>query len=201
LLGDKDSSQRPRRRTNSAAETGAETRQWLAIPKPSKSENGTTESIPRQPSRPKERERPARRASRRERALQSKLARAREEVAAQKRQIAKMQEVLDEFETANGASPSKRTAKAPPKRASKPPPKRPAKPRKPKGDLAGKPDLNEVTFEELRGLGLSVTQSARMIAYRDVRGGFGSIDELNGIPGLSRETLAKLNDQLSVSST
>ena len=32
--------------------------------------------------------------------------------------------------------------------------------------------VNGATFEQLRGLGLSVTQSARMIAYRDVRGGY-----------------------------
>jgi competence protein ComEA len=60
----------------------------------------------------------------------------------------------------------------------------------------GRLDLNEATFEELRGLGLSVTQSARLIAYRDVRGGYRSLDELEAIPGLSADTRADLRVQL-----
>jgi DNA uptake protein ComE-like DNA-binding protein len=59
-----------------------------------------------------------------------------------------------------------------------------------------KPDLNSATFEQLRDLGLSVTQSARLIAYRDVRGGFESVDELDEIPGLPKETRQALSDQL-----
>jgi DNA uptake protein ComE-like DNA-binding protein len=58
------------------------------------------------------------------------------------------------------------------------------------------PDLNSATFEQLRDLGLSVTQSARLIAYRDVRGGFESADELDEIPGLPKETRRALSDQL-----
>ena len=61
-------------------------------------------------------------------------------------------------------------------------------------------DVNEATFEELRGLGLSVTQSARMIAYRDVRKGFESLDEINEIPGLPKETRAELRNRLTLSS-
>jgi DNA uptake protein ComE-like DNA-binding protein len=62
----------------------------------------------------------------------------------------------------------------------------------------GKPDLNSATFEQLRDLGLSVTQSARVIAYRDVRGGFESADELDEIPGLPKETRRSLRDQLPI---
>jgi DNA uptake protein ComE-like DNA-binding protein len=64
----------------------------------------------------------------------------------------------------------------------------------------GKIDLNVATFEELRNLGLSVTQSARMIAYRDVRGGFQSLDELDDIPGLSSETRRDLKGRLQLGS-
>jgi DNA uptake protein ComE-like DNA-binding protein len=61
-------------------------------------------------------------------------------------------------------------------------------------------NLNESTFEELRDLGLTVTQSARVIAYRDVRGGFASLEELDEIPGLSKETRSDLRKRLSLSS-
>jgi DNA uptake protein ComE-like DNA-binding protein len=56
--------------------------------------------------------------------------------------------------------------------------------------------INDVTFEELRELGLSVTQSARLIANREMRGGFGSLDELDRISGFSSETLADLKRAL-----
>ena len=59
--------------------------------------------------------------------------------------------------------------------------------------------LNDATFEELRGLGLTVTQSARVIAYRDVRGGFESLDELAEIPGIPKETRTDLRNRLTVS--
>ncbi|HEX3562676.1 MAG TPA: helix-hairpin-helix domain-containing protein [Solirubrobacterales bacterium] len=63
----------------------------------------------------------------------------------------------------------------------------------------GVPDLNEASFEELRNLGLSVTQSARVIAYRDVRGGYQSLDELDEIPGLPKETRMDLRKKLTLS--
>jgi hypothetical protein len=59
-------------------------------------------------------------------------------------------------------------------------------------------DLNSASFEELRGVGLSVTQSARVIAYRDTRGGFGSLDDLAAVPGFSRETISSLRLQVEV---
>ncbi len=74
-----------------------------------------------------------------------------------------------------------------------------AKTRRGKRD-SDKLDLNQATFEELRGLGLSVTQSARVIAYRDVRGGFESLDELAEIPGIPKETRSGLGERLSLSS-
>jgi DNA uptake protein ComE-like DNA-binding protein len=63
---------------------------------------------------------------------------------------------------------------------------------------SGGPDVNEVSFEQLRELGLSVTQSARVIAYRETRGGFDSLDELDEIPGLPKDTRDTLKGLLSI---
>jgi DNA uptake protein ComE-like DNA-binding protein len=60
----------------------------------------------------------------------------------------------------------------------------------------GELDLNEASFEDLRELGLSVTQSARVIAYRDTRGGFDSLEELDEIPGLPRDARQALMSRL-----
>lgn len=59
-------------------------------------------------------------------------------------------------------------------------------------------NLNGATFEELRGLGLSVTQSARVIAYRDSRGGYASMEELDEVPGLSAKTRGSLRAHLKL---
>ena len=60
----------------------------------------------------------------------------------------------------------------------------------------GELEVNDVSFEQLRELGLSVTQSTRMIAYRETRGGFDSMDELDEIPGLSKEARETLKTLL-----
>jgi DNA uptake protein ComE-like DNA-binding protein len=63
----------------------------------------------------------------------------------------------------------------------------------------GKPiALNEATFEQLRSLDLSVSQAARLIAQRDQRGGFTSLDELDGLYGMPREVIVKLRERTSV---
>jgi hypothetical protein len=64
----------------------------------------------------------------------------------------------------------------------------------------GRRDLNGATFDELRSLGLSVTQSKRLIAYRDARGGYASLDELDEVPGLSKATRAELRSRLKLGS-
>jgi DNA uptake protein ComE-like DNA-binding protein len=64
------------------------------------------------------------------------------------------------------------------------------------GSKDGELGVNDVSFEQLRELGCSVTQSARVIAYRETRGGFDSLDELDEIPGLPKETRAALKDLL-----
>jgi DNA uptake protein ComE-like DNA-binding protein len=72
----------------------------------------------------------------------------------------------------------------------------PARKRASKRKSAGL-DINGATFEELRDLGLSVNQSARVIGYRDIGGGFDSLDELDGISGLPKEIRATMKSQLS----
>ncbi|HEY6771302.1 MAG TPA: helix-hairpin-helix domain-containing protein [Solirubrobacterales bacterium] len=65
------------------------------------------------------------------------------------------------------------------------------------GSKNGAPDVNEVSFEQLRELGLSVTQSARVVAYRETRGGFDSLEELDEIPGLPKDARGTLKGLLS----
>jgi DNA uptake protein ComE-like DNA-binding protein len=55
--------------------------------------------------------------------------------------------------------------------------------------------LSAVTFDELRELGLSVTQSKRVLKYREERG-FKSVDELDQVPGFPRSFLADLKNRL-----
>jgi|tagenome__1003787_1003787.scaffolds.fasta_scaffold20441501_1 competence ComEA-like helix-hairpin-helix protein len=59
-------------------------------------------------------------------------------------------------------------------------------------------DVNSASFEELRGLGLSVTEATRVIAYRERRSGFDSIDEVAAVPGLPKEQLERLRESLTV---
>jgi DNA uptake protein ComE-like DNA-binding protein len=56
--------------------------------------------------------------------------------------------------------------------------------------------LSEASFEELRDLGLSVTQAKRIIKRRDERGGFTTIDELDDIPGFPKDFLADIKRHL-----
>ena len=56
--------------------------------------------------------------------------------------------------------------------------------------------LNSATFEELREVGLSVTQTGRVLAYREHSGGFTSISDLDGIPGFPQEFLDSVKDRL-----
>lgn len=62
----------------------------------------------------------------------------------------------------------------------------------PQTDAEGRVDLNAASFEELRALGLSVTQAARLVAHRDACGGFTSKDQLAELPGLPKPLLASL---------
>ena len=82
-----------------------------------------------------------------------------------------------------------------PEAAAVPAPK-PSKPRS-RGKDSGI-DVNEATFEQLRGLGLSVTQATRMIAYRERKDGFGSLDDLDTVPGIPKDLLGALKEKLTL---
>jgi DNA uptake protein ComE-like DNA-binding protein len=159
-----------------AANAGADTKEWLAVPEPGNGASAT-EVRKAQPDESQEladalNERDALR--KRVEGLESELADAKKRVASER-------------------TGSQTVAKANPKTEA---PARPAAIRKKtKNGMLG---LNSATFEELRDLGLSVTLSARLIAYRDVRGGYESLDELNGIPGFSKETLGAIREQLKL---
>ena len=57
-------------------------------------------------------------------------------------------------------------------------------------------ELNSATFEQLRELGLSVTQAIRVVTYRERQHGFTSLDDLDGIPGMRRSLLRKVKPNL-----
>jgi DNA uptake protein ComE-like DNA-binding protein len=59
-------------------------------------------------------------------------------------------------------------------------------------------DLNKATFEELRSLDLSSTQSRRLLAYRKRLHGFESIDQLDQVPGFPKRVRDQLQHQLTV---
>jgi DNA uptake protein ComE-like DNA-binding protein len=69
-----------------------------------------------------------------------------------------------------------------------------------KRDDAGRLELNTATVEGLRRLGLSVTQAARLVNHRDAAGGFRSLDDLEGVPGLPAAHRAELAERVYVDS-
>jgi DNA uptake protein ComE-like DNA-binding protein len=62
----------------------------------------------------------------------------------------------------------------------------------PNGSRPRERNINSLSFEDLRGLGLTVSEAARLISQRDARGGFKSLDELDELWGLPRRDLAEL---------
>jgi Helix-hairpin-helix motif len=59
-------------------------------------------------------------------------------------------------------------------------------------------DLNQVSFEQLRSLDLSITQCHRVLAYRKRLRGFDSIDQLDEVPGFPRGMREHLRHRLTV---
>ena len=57
-------------------------------------------------------------------------------------------------------------------------------------------NLNEASYEDLRGLGLSVTQTGRILALREGSGSFSSFADLETIPGFDDEFVAGLRDRV-----
>jgi DNA uptake protein ComE-like DNA-binding protein len=138
----------------------------------------------------------------RERWLASRLGRANEKLRAQDEVIeelkARVTSLEAEVKSARRASKPKAAKETPAEKPSPAEKPKPAKPRRaPKPKRGSGLDLNSATFEQLRGLGLSITQSARLIAYRDTRG-FESLDDLAAVPGFSRDTLRDLSSQVQL---
>jgi hypothetical protein len=59
-------------------------------------------------------------------------------------------------------------------------------------------NLNSVTFEQLRGQNLSVTQATRLLAHRERLGGFSSIDDLDQVAGFPDDVLADLKSRATI---
>jgi DNA uptake protein ComE-like DNA-binding protein len=60
-------------------------------------------------------------------------------------------------------------------------------------------DINRIGFEQLRELGLSVTQAARLLAKRDAQGNFRSLEEINDLLDFPREIIERLKRTLRAS--
>ena len=58
-------------------------------------------------------------------------------------------------------------------------------------------DVNKATFDQLRELGMTVTQATRVIAYRERENGFESPDDLATVPGLSKKFVAGIRGRLT----
>jgi len=59
-------------------------------------------------------------------------------------------------------------------------------------------DLNQASFAELRSLNLSITQSHRLLAYRERVGRYESIEQLDDVPGFPKDVRERLKRQLIV---
>ena len=75
------------------------------------------------------------------------------------------------------------------------PPLEPPPPPAPPGTVV---DLNSGTKEEFRSLGMSLTQTRRVIEFRERNGGYSSVDDLDQVVGFSREFLAEMKARLTV---
>src|SRR5207247_5209452 len=58
--------------------------------------------------------------------------------------------------------------------------------------------LSSASFDDLRGLGMSVTQAKRVINYREKIGGFSSVDDLDEVPGFPKGFLADMKEKVRV---
>jgi hypothetical protein len=100
---------------------------------------------------------------------------------------------------ATSAPPPPPPAPAPPEPTVVPP----SKPEPEGAGQLGEPpseplDLNSASYEDLRELGLSVTQTGRVLAYRERVGGFKSLDDLDAIPGFPDSFLTDFKTRLRV---
>jgi competence protein ComEA len=77
-----------------------------------------------------------------------------------------------------------------------PPPETPRE--QPPPTAEGLVDLNTASFEQLRAVKLSVTQATRVLAHRERRGGYSSVDDLEDVPGFPQEVLDDLKRRVTV---
>ncbi|MBW8059919.1 MAG: hypothetical protein FVQ78_06205, partial [Solirubrobacterales bacterium] len=81
------------------------------------------------------------------------------------------------------------------------PPASPPQPELPPAAAAqpgGRIDLNTVGFGQLRAENLSVTQATRLLAHRERLGRFGSVDDLDQIPGFPQDFLENLKRRSTI---
>jgi competence protein ComEA len=64
--------------------------------------------------------------------------------------------------------------------------------------LPGMVSLSKASLEDLRSLGMSVTQAKRVIDYRERIGGFDSIDDLDHVPGFPKALLAQIKEGVTL---
>ena len=59
-------------------------------------------------------------------------------------------------------------------------------------------NLASASLDQLRTLGMSVTQAKRVLNYRERNNGFDSLDELDSVPGLPEPFLASIKRRLTL---
>jgi capsular polysaccharide biosynthesis protein len=96
-------------------------------------------------------------------------------------------ELVDAGTVPIGVARTRRSPPSPQADSSAPPPE-------PDGTV----DLNEVTYEELRALDLTMTQATRLLAYRDRRGGFSSLSDIDEVPGFPEYVREDLKRRVSL---
>lgn len=60
-------------------------------------------------------------------------------------------------------------------------------------------DINRMTTDDFRSIGLSDSAAKSIVDYRDQHDGFKSVDELSQVPGVSPQMIAPLRDKLGMS--
>jgi DNA uptake protein ComE-like DNA-binding protein len=167
-------------------EIGEQTSEWVITPPPEVADQ--EEPAPAKPKtrkpKPRPRAKPAESEPQAEPEAEREMAELRARVAELEAALASAQARAEQVVKAEQAEEPVRPVEAPVARA------------RPTAD--GPADINAAGYEDLRELGLSVAESARLIAVRDVRGGIRSLDELDDVGDLPAERLTELKSRLRV---
>lgn len=92
-------------------------------------------------------------------------------------------------ESQNEAPKPRRLARPEPAGATRP------SPRAPKTEPTV--SLSKAGVDELREVGMSITQARRIIRYREQHGDFGAVEELDQVPGFPEKFLARIKDRMA----